>query len=397
MDYLSRLNLEERLMLMLCKGPASKIDVLSIQDMMKSRVDWDKLINISNNHGVIALVRYNLDKIGLINQIPEYHKDILYKSYLKNLRRNTLIFNLLDKVFDIAEAEKIKVYLLKGLALESTVYGNMGLRQMNDLDILVKKNDAIRLRKKLLSNGFSSQPIISPLHEKILPGYGKHLPEMYRDGFSVEIHFNLFDRNGERLTELFFEKQWKYIFDQIPSTKYSVPHPLLMFIYLVRHLDWHEKTGHSQVRLYTDLFFLLSYYPKEILCEELWDISSEAGIEKALNEKLFILKIFWNIELPVIYENHISSSVDEEKTINNFIMFLCSPRNNIPRQHKQNLLQPLKEIHSLKDKIYFIAGYLFPSLTFMKYRYKTSSALKAIFYYPVRWAKLLNLIIHGKL
>ena len=56
----------------------------------------------------------------------------------------------------------------------------------------------------------------------------------------------------------------------------------------------------------------------------------------------------------------------------------------------------MKELSGITDRIMFIAGYLFPSFEFMKYRYGARSKAGAILYYPVRWLKLAGLILVGK-
>ena len=61
---------------------------------------------------------------------------ILHTAYLKSLTNNTIIYTHLKEIVALAKKENIKIVLLKGLALEKTVYGNKGLRQLSDIDHL---------------------------------------------------------------------------------------------------------------------------------------------------------------------------------------------------------------------------------------------------------------------
>jgi hypothetical protein len=292
-----------------------------------------------------------------------------------------------------AKEENIKVVLLKGLALERTLYGNMGLRQMNDLDLLVNRESSVRLRKILLRNGFESVPMISPLHEKLMVSYGKHLPEMYLDGLSVEIHFKLFDPVDNMLTEkLFYESN--PLADN--NLGIYVPGEQLFFLYLVKHLDQHEKKGTSQLRLYTDLVVLLSLYHNAIITQDILQYADMAGIRQVLIEKLFILNTIWNLEFPD-WIGSLFIEIDKHASNSNFIYFLNTPKGSDNGEEPESLMKPITEITGLYNKLLFIVGYLFPSLSFMRFRYKAINKFIAVFYYPVRWLRLATLLASGKL
>lgn len=396
-DFSKHLLPEERLLISLCRLMFNEEVKLAIRDIILSISDWEKFIRLANDHGVIALCWFNIAETGYSGNIPKQYFEILHNGYLKSLARNIRIFDLLDYVLDIADEEEIKIVLIKGLALEKIIYGNRGLRQMNDLDILVRKEDAIKLRDHLLKNGFESQPIISPLHEKILPSYGKHLPEMYKNGLSVEIHFKLFDQKGNSLTRTFFDSSEPCaLSSELKVTNLSLPSPLYHFIYLVKHLEKHESGGTSQFRLYSDLVILSSQYREKILKKDLFDYASTAGLEKALSEKLFLLNIFWGIDLSSCDLN-IPEPIDKDKVIENFLHFLRHPKDMRTDDDSESLLRPMKEMENISHKFLFIIGYLFPSISFMKYRYKAHSTIKAILYYLVRWTKLIKLIFSGSL
>jgi hypothetical protein len=383
---------EERLLLSLCRLQFTGEQKRTIGDLIGQTEDWDKFVTLANEHGLIALCWYNIDETGNSEKIPEKILERLHKGYLTSLARNTQIFELLNNVLRIAEKENIDVLLIKGLALEKTVYGNRGLRQMNDLDILVRNCDAIRLRKALLKNGFESQPMISTLHEKVLPAYGKHLPEMYKEGLSIEIHFKLFEQKGDSLTLQFFSSSELCALSPEHFISCRTPSAANHFLYLVKHLRKHESVGTSQLRLYTDLAVLLSQQREEILRKDLFDYAMEAGLEEELSEKLFLLKDFWGINLTPV-DLKVPDPVEKETVIEKFIHFLRHPKDTKLDDNPESLLKPMKELEGFYNKTLFIIGYLIPTIPFMKYRYKAQSTLKVILFYPIRWAKLLKLVI----
>ena len=209
-DYLSQLLPEEHLLLSLCRLNFTGKQEQDIKSLVLKISDWNYFIRQANEHGIIALAWYNIFTTGNSQFIPDEIAQKLHAGYLKSLAYNTFVHNHLEEVASLTSVENISLVILKGLALEETVYGNKGLRQMTDIDILVKQEDAIKMRKILLGNGYESAPFISPIFEKKMFLHGKHLPEMYKNGLSVEIHIKLFAQRGNSLTEEFFDKAYLF-------------------------------------------------------------------------------------------------------------------------------------------------------------------------------------------
>jgi hypothetical protein len=65
---------------------------------------------------------------------------------------------------------------------------------MNDNDIFIKREESVKAWKLLQQEGFTIEPVKSPLFKKIMFDFGQHLPALYKKGYAVEIHNNLFDR-----------------------------------------------------------------------------------------------------------------------------------------------------------------------------------------------------------
>jgi hypothetical protein len=379
-DLLNQLSAEEKLLLSLCRLEFTNEQKEEISILMKEITDWDHFVNLSNKHGIIALCWYNLTETGNSHLMPARHLDLMHSAYLKSLTRNIFLYNQFEEVASLAKRENIKIVLLKGMALEKTVYGNKGLRQMNDIDILVRQDQAALLRRILLNNGYESAPLVSYFHEKILPAYGKHLPEMYKNDVAVEIHFKLFDQKGNSLTEEFFNKA---LTDN--DSNVCFPDLQLLFLYLVKHLDKHEKKGSSQLRLYTDLVLLHSLFSDKILNEKLLEYVLTTNLEEAVSEKITLLEKCWRLAVPE-YFNPLLIKSDREASQAKFAGYLNHPNKNLDPE-QENLFYLLKEVPGLINRLLLLTGHAFPSIAYMKYRYKSKTRIGAILFYPVRWAK----------
>ena len=109
-------------------------------------VDWKHFITMVSEHGVAALVYHNLEKLDLLQLLPEGEKSFLKKCLLKSLSRNTRNAKMLAEALHLMNSQDMKVVLLKGSALEIMVYGNEGLRQMSDVDVLLSRQDCLDAR-----------------------------------------------------------------------------------------------------------------------------------------------------------------------------------------------------------------------------------------------------------
>ncbi|OFY44742.1 MAG: hypothetical protein A2Z69_01575 [Bacteroidetes bacterium RBG_13_44_24] len=278
--------------------------------------------------------------------------------------------------------------LLKGLALEISVYGNKGIRQMTDVDVLISRENCIRACKILLAGGFASLPVKSPFHKLIITYTGKHLPSLVKNGFSIEIHHDLFGTGKGDLTRVLYNNS---IETEISNEKVFIPAAQIFFIYLVKHLNYHEMNNESQLRLYTDLVVLIEKLREEILNGYLIALADQAGISKVFACKLGLLREFWGISFPAQINDFIQKWNDPDST-GKFVFFLRSPKGNPPPDKAVPYRSTLREIPGIHRKIIYLLGDLFPSIHFMKKRYNCSSNLKALLYYPHRIGKLWYLI-----
>jgi len=389
MSLFADISPEEQLLISLCRLSFSEKQKRNIRALVKKITDINKFVYLANEHGIIALVYDNLKETGAGDLLPEEKMAFLANSNIKSLGRNTFLYNTIEEVLGLFKQAKIKTVLLKGMALELSVYGNKGLRQMNDIDILVPHKQCMEARRILLNNGFQSIPLKSPLYNLILPYYGKHLPELVKGGISVEIHHELFTGADHSLTEKIIAGSTEISFNK---SSVFVPPAREFFLYLVKHLDKHEKNGESQLRLYSDLFCMIEKYKKELLDATLFKEAEAAGLEELLAAKLFLLKDYWEVFFHPALEVLIKEKTPDNTT-QLFKTFLSQPRGHPPQYSRaHNYRQTIRQIKGLHRKIIFIVGDIFPSLRFMKERYNTRSRLGAILYYPHRFGKLIYLI-----
>lgn len=383
-----RISDEEHLLLELCRLEFSDEQINRIKSLLAVITDWPYFSNLANEHGVAALVWYNLEKYQLHSEIPEAAAYFLKCTLMRSLGRNTFNTESMGEVLRLLNAENIKIVILKGLALENSVYGNQGLRQMSDVDILINRDECIKARKILISNGYVSLPVKSFFHKQILTYYGKHLPSLIKNGTSVEIHHELFGGRKNLMTKMLYDSSYMV---EIKGEKAWFPQPQIFFLYLVKHLWLHEMNNESQLRLYTDLIVLIEKHNYEILNYNLLKCASDAGMSEILAWHLEPLRDIWGVSFPQWLNDFIDKWHNED-FIDRFFFFLRSPKNNPPGDKAGLYRHILDDIPGFHRKFLFILGDLFPTVSFMKNRYKCKSTWKVLLYYPHRLGKVLWLL-----
>ena len=379
---------EETLLTGLCRLEFSSDRIRKLKSLITGTEDWEYLADLSNKHGVAALVYYNLEKLGFLQYISQETVEFLHNAHMMSMARNVHHLKETEMVLKLMNEAGIKTVLLKGLALEISVYGNRGLRQMTDVDVLMKSEDCIRARDILISNGFTSLPLKSPLHERIMMHIGKHLPSLIKNGFSIEIHHRLFGSGEQGLAGMLYEECSE---NSINNEIVFIPEAQILFLYLIRHLYMHEQNNESQLRLYTDLVVLIGKYRDEIINSDLTILARTGEMSNILANKLEILRDIWEISFPGWLNEFIKGNC-EPGNKDKFMFFLRSPKDNPAVNKAWFYRYTIHEIPGMHRKLLYILGDLFPSIIFMKKRYRCNKIWKVFLYYPHRLGKLWYLI-----
>jgi len=327
----------KELLSLLCLYPFDEKNREALSDLLGKVLDWHEMTDLINAHGIIALAAYNIKEAGLKKEIPEDVMTILENGYMQSIVRNTWFTERWKEVNTILCNAGIKHILLKGMALEHTIYGARGLRQMTDNDILVKPEDAVKAWQLLQKEGFSYELIKSDLYKKILTDIGKHLPTLCKNGYAIDIHHKLFDTKSEE-TETRTDPFEDAIEIVVGDTKAWILSKELHNKYLIKHFEKHALEGNCQLRLYTDILML-----------------------------------------------------DESSSLSMPDSFISNPKQEMTREQRKAAYRANFSNVPLKHWLRFIIGDIFPSVEWMKKRYKCNG-FKVLLYYPHRIGKLIWLI-----
>ena len=127
-----------------------------IQYLVKQSLDWDYLLAIASEQGVLPLLYSQLITL-CFDALPQEVKAQLQERFSGNLQHNLWLTGELLKLVDIFTNHGIPVLAFKGPTLTQRAYNNLGLRQFIDLDILVPEAQVAHSTQLLMSQGYQPQ------------------------------------------------------------------------------------------------------------------------------------------------------------------------------------------------------------------------------------------------
>jgi len=147
-------------------------------------IDWTELMRLAHIHGVGPLLHRTWSSAA--DAIP---RDVLAELLLlrrQHMMRSMISLRERDQALRILGRADIPCLVLKGGALARRWYGDVSLRPIADVDLLVPASDAVRARQALMEAGYrggSREP----------PAYHDLPLEMPGSPSSIELHYELTD------------------------------------------------------------------------------------------------------------------------------------------------------------------------------------------------------------
>ncbi len=354
--------------------------------------DWRIVEPMAETEGVAPLLYWKL-KHWLEGGQGAAHAKLLYlverlaPAYYETLAHNTVLLQELERILAAFEKAGIAVLVLKGAALAQTVYEDIGLRPMNDIDLLVQPSTASLAQGILETAGYGSTA------PEIFKGFNRNLSSHIHLGkgdtkeIYVELHWNLFSGRWDRREpppDWFWESRKPLV---AAGGDTSHPNAFAMgteaaLLYLSAHLTLKHGGKWNRLLWFYDLYLLLGEYQEQICWETVFRKAAEFRWEHALAQALLQTGSRFSLGLTGRVEEQLASLTRRDAT-----------------PIRQNVLIP--ELHTLDTwgflrylqwsaRFRMIFGLIFPSAAYMRWRYQPHPDLILPLYYPYRWGILLR-------
>lgn len=136
----------------------------SIRSLLRSGIRWNVLTDLAERHAVQPALAQTLLNIGDV--IPEEQKRALTSIFQTNLHKSLLLSRELIRIVDHLSGMGLDVIPHKGIALAETIYGDIALRQVGDIDLLIRGADLQKVREALRELGYTPHFTFSSAEEQ---------------------------------------------------------------------------------------------------------------------------------------------------------------------------------------------------------------------------------------
>ena len=259
--------------------------------------DWQNFRQYLVSHSLANLLYARFQQMGLQVLVPPDAVGFLRENYLANAARNLLLLTHAAEVLAALQAEGIPVIGLKGLYLLENVYKDIGVRAMNDLDILVRHEDIPHTIETL--QRLSYMP--STFFDGSAPNQDvKHVPPMsLADGTTIEAHWSLLEEDEPFAIDSrgLWQRARPARFAETDASALSVED-------LILHLCIHAVYQHYLkigLRGMLDIALVLKNGAEHINWSKLNEIAREWGAEKTLALSFGLLQDMGWARLPEVF------------------------------------------------------------------------------------------------
>ncbi|MDY7032098.1 MAG: nucleotidyltransferase family protein [Thermodesulfobacteriota bacterium] len=294
---------EDKLLLSCCKRSIDDEKRNDIVEIQRDIIDWEYFLKKARSEGISPLVFLEYGKIITNKEIvPDHVTEELEKDYYTNVSRNTILLSKLGNILHVLNEEGIQVIVLKGAALAETVYGNIALRPMTDVDLLVRKEDMLMIDKQLKALGyFPSDRSIGDIDfsSTYLTTLDYRHASTHSPSFHIHWHFiNSSIPNKHYIRDIDMEDIWQdaqktNIADA--ETLVMAPHHLLI------HLSEHAlRISHSFNKLifFCDMNEAIHFYNEKLDWDMLMRYSYKFKLDKMVYFNLYFISVFLEAKIP---------------------------------------------------------------------------------------------------
>lgn len=158
------------LLLACCAELSNSERTQRMRDLLDHPLDWKRLIQLAEHHGMMPHLYRHL---SVSSNVPPDSLEAIRQDYEASARKALWLTRELLRVLDHLDSRGIAALPYKGPALAESLYGNVGLRQFSDLDVLIHAADVPRAKAALGELGYKPGIELTPQEERayLVSGY----------------------------------------------------------------------------------------------------------------------------------------------------------------------------------------------------------------------------------
>ena len=360
------MNPEERILLASLQCSWSESEKMELEKAVSKIENWDcfKERAVDTYLGTTVYVR-------LVKQLklkfPEHVLKVLESMYFQVLLKNTQLIGAYDALALAFNELELSYIPLKGIHfLKKSFSNDIGIRQLSDVDILFHPEDAEKVHKCLTELGYRVYLTMPSRISKLLKN---PTPYNYsKDGVTIDVHYalNRLENFDISMSEVWTAStQNEFTFERNLSSEDQL-------IHLCTHAFLHMKIYDLKQISFLDIVTLL--FSEQVNWELLRIKMSQYRCEDETASILFLANQYFQSEIP---ESIIELLKEErrQELIEKFLLLLREDKKELKATRYKMKDRYFQFFHLLswKDRILFVAFYVFPDKPYLKQVYGSRS------------------------
>jgi len=243
--------IENKLLKIIARQTLSGDDATWLKENIRKSIDWPVVIDKALEEGLTSFLYFHCRNLSILTNLPESSRKLLARIYAETLLINRHMIKVLEELGEHLKKYEFPVIVLKGAALLERVYSDIGLRPMEDIDLMVQPESLDDVRKILKDMGFYPDQLY---------------PNTYRRGIiSIDLHTDFLSTHRIRSRREIMNIQYEDVWTRAIS---------------IRDND----SSLFRLSLYDNLISLSSHLLKHGLRRLIWFVDIKESIERN-NEK----------------------------------------------------------------------------------------------------------------
>ena len=347
------------------------------------KADWQRIMELAQKQSVAPLLYVRL-KERSITPTPATAQQ-LREMYLASVARNTRLLHEVGNIFRALQAADIPVIPLKGACLAEAVYGNLALRQIGDVDLLVKPADLIKALTCLRTFGYAAKHSFETESERQV---SQHMPQLSkRGGVTLELHWTIVNpRIDSRFEDSDLDQVWSRATPiRIDGVQALMLSPMDLLWHLCLHASVQHRFDGIGLRGFWDMALVIRRYGNEIDWEQFTRRVNQWGVANGVYLALRLAEEWTGVVIPTPVMRSLMPATPDDATIG---WVRHKIWNETSSAVKSNVARFEGKVR-IVDKLAVLRDVLFPSRNDMASMYHApANSWRILCYYPVRFKDL---------
>jgi len=347
---------EEQLLKVISRQTLSRSDADWLANNIRAGVDLSVSIPRIIDEGLASFLFYHCRNLNLLPYLPESSRKLIVRIYQETFLINSHILRTLAELGQNLENYGIKIIVLKGAALLNHIYLDIGLRPMEDLDLMVRPQDLQDIKAILKAKGFRAD---------------RFYPNTFKRGIiHIDLHSDLLSshriQSRQRILNLQYEDVWQrsMLIEDYGTSIYR----LALYDDIIAHAAHILKHGYRRMIWFVDIKESIESSRESFSWQELIGYCQQARAERLLLYFLLLAEPILGLKVdPEILDGLGKNDIS---TVEKQILRLC-----LTKQHPGIITEILWlfQIKNAKDKFQFIVENIFPQKQIMQQIFPSSS------------------------